>query len=384
MKKKNRKHKRRLFFRKIGRKGLSVMSRVVLAEAALAAVLLVSVVCLFLFRTEEPEKTQDKDIVSEITEETQSGEAEREEGEEAGTKQDRPVDAEPPSYAFKVEEVTVEIEGIQREYTLAWVSDLHMITDKEAGDVDIASLYDVKKRYEELPVTQEGIHAEDLWPEIVKFLNYQEFDGIIFGGDMVDYCSTSNIEALKAGYDQLKAPVMYIRADHDYGSWYGSYLLDDVKAHSLQASIDGDAPENKYMEFDDFIVIGVDNSNKNMPSSQMWALEELYNKRKPVIAVTHVPYESTVDASLEELSFQVRNKIYYWGGGEYIPNEYTEEYLHMIYREDTLVKQVLAGHLHASWKGMITEQVPEHIFGPAFDGHLGVIHVVPEKNNKTE
>ena len=353
------------------------MSKVVLAEAALAALLLASVACFFLFRTEEPEKTQD--IVSDITKETQSGGSEQEETGETGSEQDQTVVSEPPEYDFTVEEVTVEIEGLQREYTLAWVSDLHMITDKEAGDVDVASLYDVKKRYEELPVTQDGIHAEDLWPEIVKFLNYQEFDGIIFGGDMLDYCSTSNVEALKAGYDQLKAPVMYIRADHDYGSWYGSYLLDDVKAHSLQASIDGDELENKYLEFDDFMIVGVDNSNKNMLSGQMWALEELYNKRKPVIAVTHVPYESTVDASLEELSFKVRNKIYYWGGGEYIPNEYMEEYLHMIYREDTIVKQVLAGHLHASWDGMITEQVPEHIFGPAFDGHLGVIHVVPEK-----
>lgn len=377
MKKKNRKHKHRHFPRKTGPKGLSAMSKVVLAEAALAALLLVSVVCFFLFRTEETEKTQD--IVSDITKETQSGGSEQEETGETGSEQDQTVVSEPPEYDFTVEEVTVEIEGIQREYTLAWVSDLHMITDKEAGDVDVACLYDVKKRYEELPVTQDGIHAEDLWPEIVKFLNYQEFDGIIFGGDMLDYCSTSNMEALKAGYDQLKAPVMYIRADHDYGSWYGSYLLDDVKAHSLHASIDGDELENKYMEFDDFMIIGVDNSNKNMPSGQMWALEELYNKRKPVIAVTHVPYESTVDTSLEELSFKVRNKIYYWGGGEYIPNEYTEEYLHMIYREDTIVKQVLAGHLHASWDGMITEQVPEHIFGPAFDGHLGVIHVVPEK-----
>lgn len=372
MGKKTRKDKRRHFPKKTGLKGMSAMSKVVLAEVALAIILLLSVGGFLLFRTEKTENKQD--IIGEIEEEApQISETEPEE-----TVEQEPVSL-PPEYDFTVEEITVEIDGLQKEYTLAWVSDLHMITDKEAGDVDVASLYDVKKRYEELPVTQDGIHAEDLWPEVVKFLNYQAFDGIIFGGDMLDYCSTSNIEALKAGYDQLKAPVLYIRADHDYGSWYGSYLLDDVKAHSLHASLDGDEIEKKYLEFDDFIVIGVDNSNKNMPSGQMWALEELYNKGKPVIAVTHVPYESTVDPSLEELSFKVRNKVYYWGGGEYIPNEYTEEYFHMIYREDTIVKQVLAGHLHASWDGMITEQVPEHIFGPAFDGHLGVIHVVPKK-----
>lgn len=372
--KKKKRHVRRQLSEKKKFRKSSAMSKLVLIELAVVLVLVVSAACFLLFRSGG---TEDKpDIISGIAEEP-SDTPVTEQADTAEPEQE--IVYEPPAYDFTVEEVTVEIKGLQREYMLAWVSDLHMITDKEAGDVDVANLYDVKKRYEELPVTQEGIHAEDLWPDIVKFLNYQEFDGIIFGGDMLDYCSTSNIEKLKDGYDQLRAPVLYIRADHDYGSWYGSYLLDDVKAHSLQASIDGDELEKKYLEFDDFIVIGVDNSNKNMPSGQMWALEELYNKGKPVIAVTHVPYQSEVDTSLEELSLQVRNTIYYWGGGEYIPNEYTEEYLHMIYREDTSVEQVLAGHLHASWDGMITEQVPEHIFGPAFDGHLGVIHVVPEK-----
>lgn len=370
-KKKKRKGRRNQNGKRFG--DLSALSKVALIELLVVLLMIVFATAFFLMRNGEK-----KDIIGAISEEQpELPETETESENEQETEQE--VVCEPPAYDFTVEEVVVEIEGLQREYTLAWVSDLHMITDKEAGDVDVAQLYDVKKRYDDLPVTQDGIHAEDLWPEIVKFLNYQEFDGIIFGGDMIDYCSSSNIEALKDGYDSLHAPVLYIRADHDYGSWYGSYTLNDIKAHSLQASIDGDDIEKKYLEFDDFIVIGVDNSNKNMPSGQMWMLEELYNKGKPVIAVTHVPYESKVDDSLEKLSFQVRNKVYYWGGGDYIPNEYTEEYFHMIYREETHVEQVLAGHLHASWDGMITEQVPEHIFGPAFEGHLGVIHVVPEK-----
>ena len=53
-------------------------------------------------------------------------------------------------------------------------------------------------------------------------------------------------------------------------------------------------------------------------------------------------------------------------------------YLDFIFREDTQVKQVLAGHLHAPWDGMITDQLREHIFSPAFSGTIGVIHFVPE------
>ena len=106
---------------------------------------------------------------------------------------------------------------------------------------------------------------------------------------------------------------------------------------------------------------------------------DVYTRGKPVIMVTHVPYESMVDDSLAQLSMQVRNQIYYWSDASehYKPNNITSQYLSMIYSEDTVVKQVLAGHLHASWDGMISEQVPQHIFAPAFTGNIGIIHIVP-------
>lgn len=286
----------------------------------------------------------------------------------------------PSDYDFTEEEVTVEIPGLQKAYKLAWVSDLHLISDHEAGDVQKPFLYDLEKRYETLPVTKEGIHAQELWPEIVKYLNAGDFDAIIFGGDIMDYCSTSNAEIIREGLNQLYAPYLYIRADHDYGAWYGGGSFTETDVARLHVEIDGDNQEKKYIDFGDFIIVGVNGSTKDMPNSQLYMIQDLYNLRKPIIAVTHVPYASEVDETLEAFSYQVRNKIYYWGGGDYIPNDNTKEYLHMIYREDTKVAQVLAGHMHASWDGMLTEQVPEHIFGPAFEGNIGIIHVIPSSH----
>ena len=118
-----------------------------------------------------------------------------------------------PEYDFTTEEVSICIEGIDREYTIAWVSDLHLVSDHEAGDVlgDVHAEYldAINKRHEELAVTADGIHAEELWPEIVKYLNYHDFDGIIFGGDMMDYCSNANIAMIKEGLDSLHVPYIY-------------------------------------------------------------------------------------------------------------------------------------------------------------------------------
>jgi len=365
--------------------------------------LILGIVCLALLFTIiyeiiliRRESMQPEDIYEETSgeEETESRETETgetEEPEESEESEEPEQDKEPeqyerPSYKFLTEEITVEIRGLSKEYTLAWVSDLHMITDKEAAD-DIleADLETIKDRYETLSVTEDGVHGEELWPEIIKFLNYGHYDGIIFGGDLMDYCSRSNMDAFVAGYKKLNSdvPVLYVRADHDYGFWYGGDAVTEEMTHEMHTKIDGDDVEEKYLNFnDEFMVVGVNASTKNLPAEEMRIIREQMETGIPVILATHVPFSSQIqeqEADLEELSMEVRNKIYYWGGPDYQPNEVTQELLDKIYWEHTPVKQVLAGHLHASWDGMLTEKVPQHIFTPAFEGVLGVVHVVPKE-----
>ncbi|MBE5851621.1 MAG: hypothetical protein E7299_01500 [Lachnospiraceae bacterium] len=295
-----------------------------------------------------------------------------------------------PEYDFELEEIVVEIPDMKKEYTYAWVSDIHLITDIEEGDVDAESLLTLLQRYETLSITDDGVHGKELWPEIVKYLNYEygegNLDAVIFGGDLLDYYSPKNMDYFQTYYKQLDIPKLYIRADHDYGAFYGASESEGYRRH---AELDGDDWEKKYIEEEDFIILGINGSTKDIPEERLPYLEEMFAKNKPIIIVTHVPYEADIDTpdipeSLEELSMRVRNKIYYWGGGNYKPNDKTKQYFDMIYTEDTPVVQVLAGHMHEAWDGMITEQVRQHIFTPAFKGTIGLVHIVPEGYLKKE
>ncbi len=330
-------------------------------------------------------RKQASDAVAEVEEEkepeTEVTKPPAEETEEASE-----TEYEPSSYPFLTEEVKVEIRGLSRAYTIAWVSDLHLITDKEATD-DIleTDLATIRERYETLSVTEDGVYGEELWPEIVRFLNHGHYDGIIFGGDMMDYCSQSNMEAFLKGFRALNpdVPVLYLRADHDYGFWYGGDGVTEASTQEMHKAVDGDDIEQKYLNFnDEFMVIGVNASTKNLPGEEMRIIREQMETGIPVILATHVPFSSMIEeqeADLEALSMEVRNKIYYWGGPDYQPNEVTQELLDKIYWEHTPVKQVLSGHLHACWDGMLTEKVPQHIFTPAFQGVIGIVRVVPKE-----
>lgn len=294
-----------------------------------------------------------------------------------------------PGYPFQTEEIVVEVPGISREYTVAWVSDLHMVTDHGiADDILPEDLDAVKARYDFFQ-TADGVHGEDLLPDVIDFLNYGAYDGIIFGGDMMDYCSASNLELLKYEFSRLnkKVPVLYIRADHDYGFWYGGDGFTEADAETMHKGMDdGDDLHTKYLDFGEFIILGVNRSTKDMFPEQYDILDGMFARAasdsKPVIIATHVPYASKIDdtneVTLYDRSMEIRNKIYYWGGGDYVPNEVTTDFLDQIYREDTDVAAVLAGHLHAGWDGKLTKQVRQHIFEPAYLGSIGVIRFVPD------
>lgn len=330
----------------------------------------------------ETDTAQTDESVAETGIEQESG-MEVNTGEELETSE---IVYQKPDYTFTIEEVTIPVKGVTQECTIAWVSDLHLVSDHEAGDtlgdVHVEYLDAIEQRYNELAVTEDGVHAEELWPEIIKYLNYTNFDGVIFGGDIMDYCSNSNVAVIKEGLDELRMPYIYVRADHDYGTYYGGVFFTETEARELHRTIDGDEIANKFWNRNEFLVLGIDNSTKDMPEYYLNMVADVYSRGIPVIMATHVPYESMVDTSLAECSMQVRNKIYYWSDAseQFHPNDITRRYLDMVYSEDTMVAQVLAGHLHASWNGMLTPQISQHIFGPAFRGNIGVIHVVPAES----
>ncbi len=59
----------------------------------------------------------------------------------------------------------------------------------------------------------------------------------------------------------------------------------------------------------------------------------------------------------------------------YTPNAKMRERIGKFYEEDSSIIEVLAGHLHYSWDGMISKTVHEHVFGAGFSGYVELITV---------
>ena len=280
------------------------------------------------------------------------------------------------------EEVHITIPGMEDEVKLAFLSDLHIITLSDEIDESQKETVAARVGWS----SYEGVSAKDQWPGWVDTLNLLEADYILFGGDMVDVPTLSNIEALKAEISRLNKPYMYIRADHDQS--YSPYLikdLNDEKTLSYQEAV-CEVKDVYIKEFDDFIIVGWNLSTSLITPEGLNKIKTAAATGKPLILLTHVPIQPLSDESLSEKSKEVyQDRALIWGRNPnltfYFPTEDTPnglatgELLDMIYAEDSPFVEVLCGHLHFSWDGQLTEKVHQHVFSAAFDRYMGLITI---------
>lgn len=279
------------------------------------------------------------------------------------------------SKEIKVDEETISIEGLQSDYKLCFVNDLHIIVPDE--DVSNENKETVQQRQDNFFKTIAGERSFELWKRMPAKINELNPDCVILGGDMIDYASKANIESLKNGIDQINVETMYLRADHDYGRSYNPNLTTDYITQ-LEKSIDENL-EVYCKDLGEILIVGIDNSTSQISDEALAKLKEIFANGKPIILATHVPLNSKVDNNLAEESkkvWQDRNLTWDETGTTYTANENTKEFLNLVYAENSPVKAVLAGHLHFKHTGKINENITQYVFDASYQGKIGVLHIV--------
>ena len=277
------------------------------------------------------------------------------------------------------EEVHITIPGMSEEKKLIFLSDLHIVTQSdEVTDVNTVNGRLSWSSYE-------GVTAAEQWPDWAKYINETEADLVVFGADMLDFNSRSNLDTLKAGLEEITIPYIYLRADHDIFP-FNIAGADEAEYFDLQKNI-AEYEDVFIEEFSDFIIVGWNNSTERLGRAGLEKIKEAAATGKPLILVTHVPVTPLGDESLSDKSREVyQDRSLLWGyypDAYYFPNETEEgaataELLEMIYSDDSPFTEILCGHLHFSWDGQVTEKVHQHVFSAAFERNIGIVTISGE------
>ncbi len=277
---------------------------------------------------------------------------------------------------LQIDEITIDLPGVEGSYDLLFVNDMHILTVDESVVADQVPV--AQQRYDNMFRSATGTYSPDTWLHMASVIADWEADGVIFGGDMMDFISEGNIKLFQKGLEKIKTPYMYLRADHDQGTWYSGYQLTDQDAVDMQKEI-CEYQDMFVQDFGEFYVLGWNNSTSQLSEAGLQLAESIWDDGKPIILATHVPLNSLVDTSLAEAAaaFDHKGRKKLWGlDCLYYPNGTTVGFMNMVFDKESPVKAVLSGHLHFKHMVPLSEETMQYVFAPSFEGNMA--HIIVE------
>ena len=277
-----------------------------------------------------------------------------------------------PTESVSWDNKEINIPDLKKEYKLIVVNDQHIIVPD--GDYISEKSEEIEQRVTMFS-NSDGKTSQETWPEIVDAINAENPDGVILNGDMIDFFSEANLNCLMTDLKRIKAPVMYNRADHDLGIWYSdTYTDEDVQQKEKES---WDMEEVMVQDFDEFLVVGINNNTSQLSEAGLERLKELWAEDKPIILTMHVPLKSQVNDGLSDASKAVwQDRALLWGTDcFYSPDEVPQQFLDMVFAEDSPVVAVIGAHLHFAYDDQLTEKIPQYVFDASFKGTVGVLTV---------
>lgn len=283
--------------------------------------------------------------------------------------------------SIQIQEETVTIAGIAQEYDFFLIADTHISL---CDDRDAALLEKAQTRREAFERESKKT-AVRTFHNLMTESNRNASDLTIFAGDITDSAMYASIDFVQKETQRLRMPYLYVTGNHDfeYGKEYFSKKAYKKYFPRLK-NLTKTSRQYAIYEFDDLIVAGINDKNNQFDQKAVQALLPYINGTKPVILVTHVPFQPQYkDSALERQADDI------WGRSENgrcrvllgetacRPNQTTQKLLDAVFAKDSAVAAVFAGHIHFCNRSMLNDTSVQLVSGAGYYGDAVRIHVHP-------
>lgn len=284
-----------------------------------------------------------------------------------------------------VHEEVITVPGLTEEFELVFTADNHISL---CDDRDPSVAEKARERYEYFKCF-DGSHADESFESVIKYVESEEPNLFVLGGDVVDSAMYAGIEFVSGKLSELETPYLYGIGNHDfeYGSeYYTSVAFSEYLPRLSQISDISNGVRS--IEFDEVVVLIADDYCNKVTPAALAELQRVCSLGKTVIVSVHVPIEPGVGDSLWEMSKAIwgqgadaRSRVLL-GSNSCTPDETTQAFIDEILRADSPVKAVLAGHVHFYHKDMLNDRVTQFVAGPGFNKEVTKLILKPENIQK--
>lgn len=247
-------------------------------------------------------------------------------------------------YDLNVIETSLPVRGLTAPLTIVQVTDLHFIYTDESDGEEINAL---RERY-----AQWFSNGPNVADELLRFLESEPPDVVVFTGDIAGYPTQANIRALEAFLAKCP-PYLFV-----YGNHERIFTAEDLTRERMRRfdplyafAIKGDS-ELQVVEMNGVRLVGVDDSDNQITPSQLKKMRTLFAEDTPCLLFLHVPV--CLPDLIEPISsgwgapilLGVPKGTDVRGDDTLIPTATTEEFVRMLTTEDVPVEGIFAGHVH--------------------------------------
>lgn len=268
---------------------------------------------------------------------------------------------------------TILIPGLEQEYDFLFLTDNHIIIPDNRDNTEIQE--HTQARYPHF-VDENGIPSSESFPLWMEYAVQQEVDGVLLGGDIIDFPSEANISYLEQQLGNLTMPYLYTPGNHDWTyPWdYMTASGEEIYLTKLNPFMDSN-PNIHSLELEDLILVAINNSSNQFPSSIMEEYQQILQKGKPVIVLLHVPL---LTQSLLSEAREIWETPVVLGGGNYggiYPDEVSTEFITITTSQNSPVVAVIAGHVHFQNRDMINDNIVQIVGEAGFRRKGTMIHI---------
>lgn len=275
---------------------------------------------------------------------------------------------------FRINENTININGLKKSYKLMVITDTHF-TLFGKDETPARATY-AAPRVPHFADHVTGRPPYTCVEEYIDFANNNGFDAVLFAGDIIDFPSKENIDMMRNLLAKLKVPYLYVPGNHDWSYFDNYHTADSIKNELplFNEFCNGDTSFQK-LKIGELTFCGLDNTTDRFREGIYEKVENTLKTEENVIFIQHVPFSSPelVDDTIRVWKRNITL------GGEGICNDDSADKMRDLICSYGSSKAVIAGHLHdVVRRDLLCGKVPQLIAEISCYGVATVVYVQGE------
>lgn len=228
--------------------------------------------------------------------------------------------------------ITLDI-GLNKEYCFIHFSDVHAIIPESDEGLKLEEAWykvrvDFAHHFNEKCLEEHMIPSKECLEKLIQYSNNNEPDCVMMTGDIIDFYSDENFKYLKNSLLKLRCKYSFACGNHESPS----YLYNDLCRGNTEIN---------YIDFDEFILVSLDNSLKHFTVKQIEIIKDLLLRNRPIILAMHIPI--ITEYNKEEMSmFDSYFVIDYR-----VCDNVTLSFINMVVNSEN-IKAIFCGHVHGA------------------------------------